>query len=520
MSIYSLSTTLQQFEVTMLFAQNPNDGRAHQARRLKTLLWASVVMAISTFPVHAQESLLRGSINDSFDAIEGDFSTNQRDLSNDSGISQFDGNNGSYNPTADLAPVDNIRTSAVSPISPPDQDSTTRENLPQPAEQGRHVNKDEDPFAPIGIRTGSFILRPSLEQGIRATSNGDNGPNGSSAVLSETTLRLDARSDWSRHEVNINASGTVSKSISGQDVSQPRIDIQGGLRLAITEQTAIRATGKYQLRRESASNPNGILGALKRPIIQTIEGSLGAEHDTGLLFGSAAARIQRNIYGDAKLSSGGSLSQKDRDNTYASMLLRSGFAISAALKPFVELELGKRMFDETTDSNGYERSGTQYALRSGLMFDRGEKFNGEIAAGYMHANFDDSRLSDISGPSISAMINWSPLRGTDVNLFAQTVVDTSTTPGLSGSLLYFASLDVAHHIRSDLSVTGRLDLNIRNNEDGSGRDYTIGAQIGATYWINRFMGLDARLRHEFLTSQIAAREYRSNSIYVGMKFQR
>lgn len=520
MSVYSPATTLQQFEVTMLFALNPNDGCAYQPRRLKTLLWAGVVMAISTFPLHAQESLLRGSIDDNFNAIGGDFSANQSDLSGDSGFSQSDGNVRFYNADPDLTPVDNIRTSAIGPISPPDQESSTRENLPQPAEQGRQVNADEDPFAPIGIRAGSFILRPSLEQGIRATSNGSNGPNGSSAVLSETTLRVDARSDWSRHEANINASGTLSESISGENVSQPRMDIQSGLRLDITEQTAIRATGNYHLRRESASNPNSIIGALKRPIVQTIGGSLGAEHDTGLIFGSADARIQRNIYGNAKLASGGSLSQKDRDNTYASILLRSGFAISPALKPFVELELGKRKFDETIDRNGYERSGTQYALRGGLMFDRGEKFNGEIAAGYMRANFDDSRLSDISGPSISARINWSPLRGTDVNLFAQTVVDTSTSPGISGSLLYFASIDVTHRVRSDLSLTGRLDLDMRDNKDGSGHDYTIGAQIGATYWINRFMGIDARLRHEFLNSQVAWREYRSNSIYVGMKLQR
>lgn len=520
MSLYSPSTTLQRFEVTMLFAPPPNDGRAYHARRFKTLLWAGVVMAISIFPLHAQESLLRGSIDDNFNALSGDFSANQSDLNGDSGFSQPDGNDRLYNPDTDLTPVDNIRTSAIAPISPPDEDSATRENLPQPAEQGRQVNTDEDPFAPLGIRTGSFILRPTLEQGIRSTSNGNDSPSGSSAVLSETTLRLNARSDWSRHEANINATGTISRSISGQDVSEPRLDLQGDLRLDMTEQTAIRATGSYHLRRESASNPNTIIGALKRPIVQTIGGSLGVEHDTGLIFGSAAARVQRNIYGDAKLASGGSLSQKDRDNTYASMLLRGGFAISSALKPFIELELGKRKFDETTDRNGYERSGTQYALRGGVMFDRGEKFNGEIAAGYMRANIDDSRLSDISGPSISARINWSPLRGTDVNLFAQTLVDTSTSPGISGSLLHFASIDVTHRIRSDLSLTGKLDLDIRNNKDGSGNDYTIGAQIGATYWINRFVGLDARLRHEFLSSRIAAREYHSNSIYVGMKLQR
>ncbi len=260
--------------------------------------------------------------------------------------------------------------------------------------------------------------------------------------------------------------------------------------------------------------------ALKRPLVHTINGSLGIERDTGLVFGRATGRLEHDSYGNAELSSGGTVSQKDRDNTYASVTLRGGFAISPALKPFADVELGKRIFDERVDSNGYERSGSQYGLRAGLMFDRGEKFNGEFSAGYMRANSDDSRLADVSGPSLAVAINWSPLRGTDVQLYARTMVDTSTTPGVAGALLHFASLEVTRRVRSDLSLNGKLDLNIRDNKDGTGTDYTIGAQIGATYWINRFVGIDARLRHEFQTSKISYREYHANSIYVGMKVQR
>src|SRR5690606_20211375 len=144
-----------------------------------------------------------------------------------------------------------------------------------------------------------------------------------------------------------------------------------------------------------------VVCALQRPLVHTLNGDLGIERDVGLIFGSANARIEHNIYGNAKLSSGGTVSQKDRDNTYASITLRGGFSLSAAIKPFTEVELGKRIFDEKVDSNGYERSGSQFALRGGMMLDMGEKLNGEFAAGYMRANSDDSRLGNISGPSIN-----------------------------------------------------------------------------------------------------------------------
>lgn len=542
MSVYRSSTTLQRFEDNMFFAKSTPGGSSPFALRLRCLLLAGCALAISGTAVFSQDVRLRGTLDD--DTLPASSSADQ---TTNRDADAFDPNapvtnefvDVSYTPPSETQPAETTLVAPindeeprrflttdnmpVSAVTIEEQDTTgraRRENLPAIPEQGRRLTAEADPFAPLGIRTGNFVLRPSLEQGIRATTNGDNSSTGSSAVLSETTLRLKTESDWARHQATLDASGTLSKSISGQDVSEPRVDVQGNLRFDLSDQTTVNAGAGYKLRRESASSPNGVTDALKRPLVNTINGSLGIERDTGLLFGRATGRIEHETYGDAELSSGGTVSQKDRDNTYASVTLRGGFAISPALKPFVEAELGKRMFDERVDSNGYERSGSQYAVRAGLMFDRGEKFNGEFSAGFMRANSDDARLADVSGPSLAASINWSPLRGTDVQLYARTMVDTSTSPGVAGALLHFASLEVTRRVRSDLSFNGKLDLNVRDNKDGTGTDYTIGAQIGATYWINRFVGIDARLRHEFQTSQISYREYHANSIYVGMKVQR
>ncbi len=542
MSVYRSLTTLQRFEDNMLFANIPSGGPSPFARRLKSLLLAGVALAISNSAAFSQDIQLRGALDEDYSlSISSSEQNANRDIdpANPNAPAQDNLADDSYTPPAPPQPIEPAQAATiaeeeaprflatdnmpVSAVTTEEQDETgraRRENLPALPEQGRRATQEADPFAPVGIRAGTFVLRPTLEQGIRATTNGDNSSTGSSAVLSETTLRLNAESDWGRHQAKIDASGTMSKSISGQDVSEPRVDVQGNLRFDLSDQTTVNAGAGYKLRRESASSPNGVTDALKRPLVHTINGSLGIERDTGLLFGRATGRVEHEIYGDAELSSGGTVSQKDRDNTYASVTLRGGFSISPALKPFAEVELGKRMFDDRVDSNGYERSGSQYAVRGGLMFDRGEKFNGEFSAGFMRVNSDDARLSDISGPSLAASINWSPLRGTDVQLFAQTTVDTSTTPGVAGALLHFASIEVKRQVRSDLSLNGKLDLNVRDNKDGTGTDYTVGAQIGATYWINRFVGIDARLRHEFQTSQISYREYHANSIYVGMKIQR
>ena len=48
----------------------------------------------------------------------------------------------------------------------------------------------------------------------------------------------------------------------------------------------------------------------------------------------------------------------------------------------------------------------------------------------------------------------------------------------------------------------------------------LGAEASTTYWINRYLGLTGRLRHEQLDSTLPDRDYKTNSVFVGLKLQR
>lgn len=231
-------------------------------------------MAISHGPSFAQEAYLRGSVAEDVLSASSPETLANRGLAapgydDGAGEATDDG----YTPpenapatdaatTAQTVPTvavpqdrqplqpDNIRVGSVDAEASGETGRAQRENLRQLPEQGRGITQEVDPFAPIGIRTGSFILRPSLEQGIRVTTNGDSSATGSSAVLNETTLRLNAQSDWARHQATLDASGTWAKSISGEDVSEPQVDIQGKLRFDLGDQTTVNTGAGYRLRRE------------------------------------------------------------------------------------------------------------------------------------------------------------------------------------------------------------------------------------------------------------------------------
>lgn len=411
-------------------------------------------------------------------------------------------------------------TVAVSPVGPAADQPVDAGAQREPAIESLDRSIEENPYEAVGVRWGTFILKPSLETGITATSNADSSVDGSSAVLSETTLRLNAISDWSNHSAAIDAFGTFRKTLSGQEVE----DVEGGvaaeLLLDLGNDYRARGTFSYTAAPESAASPVVIANAVEEPITQRFGGTLGLEKDAGKARFAMTGAISHDSYGDADLEGGGVLSQKDRDATLYTLALRAGYEISPALTPFVETEIGHNAYDQEVDSAGYRRSSDRWAVRAGLAFDRGEKFSGEIAAGVIREEFDDERLEPLSAPSLRGAVLWSPLRGTTVRLTGSTILEGTTTPGESGSVLYASALSIERQMRANL--TGNLILGAawRDYSGPDGEDTILNAEASLTWWFSRYAGLTGRLRHETVSSTLPDRDTETNSVFLGIRLQR
>ena len=379
---------------------------------------------------------------------------------------------------------------------------------------------EDNPFEAPGIRAGTFILRPSIEQGVTATTNADSSTRGKSSVLSETTLRLNAVSDWSEHAATLDAYGIFKKSISGENVSEGEGGFDASLMYELSNETHLNAAIGYDVRPESASSPGIVTGTVKRPLRHTLDGSLGFEKNLGKLRLGVTGRVERDMFADAKLTNGTTDSQEDRNSTPAAVTLRTGYEISPALTPFVEVEVGRRAYDLKQDSAGYERSSLRTGARAGVALDMGEKLTGEFSAGWIREGFDDDRLAAISGASVNANVNWSPERGTTVGLTGQTTVEGTTAANESGSILYSGRLSLQREIRANLTGGAILGADWRDYYGKDGRDLTLSAEASLTWWLNRYAGLTGRYRYETLDSTLADRDSKTNSIFLGLKLQR
>lgn len=397
-------------------------------------------------------------------------------------------------------------------------------NTPARPVQGGATRDEEDPYAPLGIRAGTFLLFPTLTQTLGYTSNADASAGGEEAGFSLTEARLAIVSDWALHELRFELSGSYQTFFN--DTSDDVPVLEGSVQLRLDHQPDFTSTFGASVRRttESATSDNLSVPppavVTDRPDLMTYSAFAETRKRIGLVTGSLRGSATRSVFGDADLSTGGSLSQADRDSTLFQGTLRLTAETGAAFRPFVEAGLGARIYDESVDRNGIARDSMIYALRGGLEIDRGDKLNGEIAVGYSNESFDDGRLADLGGLTLDGTINWSPWRLTTITATAQTSFTPSTDIGESGSVTYAGSLGISRDVRPNLTLNARILASLRDYEGSSREDETWQATAGAEWRLNRSIALVGQIGYETVDSTDPSSSYDAYTARIGLRLQR
>lgn len=398
-------------------------------------------------------------------------------------------------------------------------DSLTRQNARTGSVDGLASNLT-DPNAVPGFMLGSLVLRPTVGQRIVYESVRDNGAK-TSRVYSETTLSGTLSSDWSRHELTVEGVGAWQKNLSGTGTESPSAALDARLRLDLANELTATLGAGYSYSQESRTDPNAVAGAAAQSGIHALRASAGLQRNLGILRGSTSLEVTRTLYGDATLAGGGSVAGGDRDTLGAELTTRIGYQLSPALIPFLEASIGRETYDLKVDSTGAERSSTTLGARLGAEIDLGEKLSGEIAAGYVMRNLDDATLRDISGFTIDGALNWSPARGTNLELAAATTLESATTTGESGAVLYELDASLSHQLQS--AVVARLGASSSYRDYAAGsafnNQYSYGANAGLTWSINRYLDLEADASYE-RTIEPGRTDSRSTRIGLGLKLRR
>jgi len=273
------------------------------------------------------------------------------------------------------------------------------------------------------------------------------------------------------------------------------------------------------LRSASASTRCATPTVTGRPQIYQYGASAGVTHDINRLQLTLRGSVDRSDYEDARLSNGAVLSQKDRNQTQYGVRLRAAYEVTPGFKPFVQAEIDQREFDEKADSSGYMRSSNGVTGRIGSTFEISRQLTGEVSGGYQDRKYDDSRLKNLRGFVGDAAVLWSPTPLTTVTLRGGAELGDTTIAGSSGTTVRRATLEVAHALRRNLTVTGFTNFS-RTEYDGQGlrEDYTnVGARL--EYKLTRTFAVRASFTHERLNSTAQGSDYTANVSLVGLRVQ-
>lgn len=379
---------------------------------------------------------------------------------------------------------------------------------------------EDDPYGPIGFRAGTFVIRPSVELQSGYDSNADRAAGGAGSKFNAINTQILAKSEWLRHEASLDLRGgyTAYSDVDGADRPELQSILRG--RIDVTALSRIEVDGKFAITTENPGSPDAIASVKRQPSVYTFGANVAYVRQFNRFEVTTGAGIERNLYDNADLTNGGTLSLADRDYIAYSLRLRGAYEWSPEVKPFVEALIDKRERDLPVGFDGLRRDSNGNTLRAGLTFGRKERLSGEISAGFANRSYADPLLNDISGFIFDSSLVWRATGLTTVTLQASSGIDETQVVGAAGVLRREAKLIVDHAFRRWL--VGTVSVGWSNEEyRGAGlvNDY-LRSSVALTYWLNRSVALKGEFRNERLFSNVPGQDYTANIGLIGLRLQR
>lgn len=424
-------------------------------------------------------------------------------------------------------------------ISPPPSQSANKTRLP-PAMTGavvgqpyrKQLKPDLDPFGAVGDYVGSFLIKGAVEVGGGYDSNpGRFNDKERGSAFYRIAPELLIATDWERHSIVADLRGSFTgydktfPSAPGVASSVPTVldrpDFTGTVkgRFDVSRDTGILSELRLRVGTDNPGSPNIQAGLSKYPIFITTGGSLGIEQNFNRLQITASATADHTAYQDSKLTDGTTYSNNDRNfNTFGGVA-RASYEVMPGLKPFGEVQGDTRVHEVRVDRNGYQRDSNGGYAKVGTTFELTRLLTGELSVGYAMRNYQDPRLTQLTGLLTSGSLVWSASPLTTVKFIANTSVDETTVPGVAGVLTRTYTAEVDHDFRRWLTGIGKFTYGTLDYQNGNRLDTIYSVSGDLVYKLNRNVWVKGTLRRDWLESNVPGMSSASTVMMLGVRVQ-
>jgi hypothetical protein len=385
-------------------------------------------------------------------------------------------------------------------LEPVDSDAVRRRRL-----------EEADPYEPLGVRAGAFLLRPTMEVDLGYDDNPGRQPGKvKGAAFTTVAPALDFTSDWTRHELRGSIRGEFTRYFDAEDPNRPKLDALLSSRVDASRDRAIETELRLSLDTERIGDDGVPETATERPLTTSYGTTLGLVQR----FGRASVSVRGSVDRDAYEEVEGTV---DRNYQTYGVAVRGSYEVSPAVQPYIQLGTDWRRYEADAEE---DRNSQGASVTAGAVLDLTGALKGEASIGYGGRRYQGQDPADISGVLANASLVWTPTPLTTVMLTAGTSFDETTEPGASGTITRTAGIAVAHALRRNLVATGSVSYEMQTYDGIEREEDTVDAGLGIEYRLSRTTAVRGRYAFEKLASTIPGEDYTANSVMVGLRLQR
>jgi hypothetical protein len=450
-------------------------------------------------------------------------------------------------PQADPVPQDGVITDAEAPapidgVDPTQVDTRSPEEAepfelpraaddaqafaipiePEPARDRRPERLFRfEPYEPVGIRAGRFVVYPEIEIGGAATNNVfRSGANRKGDAALETRPALRVISDWGRHGVEVNLRG-----LSSFHAEHPSEDDRGGAaevrgRLDLSRDTRIETSFGRELAQETRGSVNALVTPTGRAEVTTDRAAVALTHRFNRLSLQLRGAAAEQTY-EAPSENGVILATEERDYTQREAALRATWSFRPDFGIFAEAGFDDRTYKAPSQSDGLLRDSTGERLRAGVSFGNASRIlRGEASIGHATQRFEDGRLPALRGIIVDANLAWRISGLTSLLVTARSDIGESTVAGSGGAIARSAGVELRHAFRRHLIGTAGLRFSRADYEGVDVVEEDLTASLALEYHLNRQVTLFGRYAHIDFASSVPGGGYDADEIRVGVRLRR
>lgn len=375
-------------------------------------------------------------------------------------------------------------------------------------------------YDPIGVRLGGFFLLPALS--VQESYNSNifaTNTNEESDFITSIEPKLDLRSNWNNHALNLHADTRVVRfaDFSSEDFEDYTLAADG--RLDVQRDFRLFGGAAHMLRHEQRSSPNSPSGAAEPSEYDLTTISLGAEKQFNRVSTRLDAKRDYFSYDDVRLNTGTIRDQGDRDREQTQIGLRAGYEFTPLREVYLMGIYNFREYDRRTDNNGFQRDSDGYTLAVGTEYDLTGVTFLDAFVGYTVQEYDDARLQELKGWAAGAKLTWNVTQLTTVTGTLSREVEETILNNASGYFATRAEIRADHELLRNLLLNASLGY--ENDEfEGIARDddYYL-AGIGAKYLMNRFLSVSGGYGYRTRESNQANADFDENVVFLRLTGQ-